>query len=639
MIDRLGSITCPHYHLVPKDLAANLVFRKKVLERASKDADFARAVWQMCADDILFYVNVFCWTYDPREKNSVIPFITYEFQDEAMLNIADCIEVGEDFVVSKSRAMGASWMGLTVFEWFWHFRSMQSFLLISRTEKYVDETENPKSLFWKIDFLHRYQPKWLLPTNRHLMSGDPSRKLCHLLNADNGSVIDGEATTGDAGRGDRRTAMFIDEHAAFDLNDGFRVLRASRDTTNCRGFNSTPQGANNAFYEIVHNSSARHIKLHWRDHPVYNLGMYTFGDEENRNVELLDDWKGSVRVQSKGDKVRLLNYPEEYPFVTTGRWKIRSPWFDNQCARCVTEMEIAQELEIDFLGSDFQFFDPETIELLRIRDAQSPLMRGKLTFDPESLVPGRFFDHPEGEILLWLSLAGGDKPSFERKFVIGVDVSAGTGASNSVASVVEIHTGEKVAVFRTPHMRPNTFAKNVIALARWFNQAFLIWDASGPTGKTFTQRVMAENYGFVYYRRYEKKIGRKLTDEPGYYLNPEAKTHLLENYRDSLGSGDFVNRSDQGLKECLQFVVQPGGLVVHSEAAASQDPSGAKKAHGDEVVADALACHGIAERDSMPSSKEKQGAPEGCLAWRREQQRLSEEPRNPNSELVGTGWD
>jgi len=64
---------------------------------------------------------------------------------------------------------------------------------------------------------------------------------------------------------------------------------------------------------------------------------------------------------------------------------------------------------------------------------------------------------------------------------------------------------------------------------------------------------------------------------------------VFENYRDALGSQTFINRSAPAYIECLQFIVKPGGLVEHSKAANSQDPSGAKSAHGDEVVADALA--------------------------------------------------
>jgi hypothetical protein len=571
---------------------------------------------------------------DPREKNPILPFITYPFQDEALLSMADCIQVGEDFVVPKSRAMGASWMGLTVFEWFWHFRDHQCFLLISRNEKYVDDSGNPKSLFWKIDFLHTFQPKWLLPTGRHFLDGDPNRRALHLGNADNGSVIDGESTTGDAGRGDKRTAMFIDEHAAFEINDGFRVLRATRATADCRGFNSTPQGAANAFYEVVHNTSARQLRLHWRFHPVYNRGLYS---TENGEIKLLDDFRGMVRVQRKGKEGREVMYPDDYPFVEHGRWTIRSPWFDNQCARCVSEMEIAQELEIDFLGSDYQFFDPETIAILIKKHATPPLFQGRLSFDPESLQPTRFIEDKNGPLSLWITLDNRDKIPADRKFVLGSDVSAGTGASNSVTSIVDPTTGEKVGVFRDPNIRPSRFADYSIALARFFNSAFMVWDASGPTGRTFTMRVMQKGYGNVYYRRYEKKIGKKITDEPGYYLNPEARTHVLEKYREALGDGYFINRSLTGLKECLQFVVQSGGLVVNSQALYSQDPSGARAAHGDEVIADAMASLGVSERDSMPRP-EKPEIPMGCLAWRMEQKRLLTQKKDPNKELVGAGW-
>jgi hypothetical protein len=330
-------------------------------------------------------------------------------------------------------------------------------------------------------------------------------------------------------------------------------------------------------------------------------------------------------------------YPDDYPFVEHGRWTIRSPWFDNQCARCVSEMEIAQELEIDFLGSDYQFFDPETIAILIKKHATPPLFQGRLSFDPESLQPTRFIEDKNGPLSLWITLDNRDKIPADRKFVLGSDVSAGTGASNSVTSIVDPTTGEKVGVFRDPNIRPSRFADYSIALARFFNSAFMVWDASGPTGRTFTMRVMQKGYGNVYYRRYEKKIGKKITDEPGYYLNPEARTHVLEKYREALGDGYFINRSLTGLKECLQFVVQSGGLVVNSQALYSQDPSGARAAHGDEVIADAMASLGVSERDSMPRP-EKPEIPMGCLAWRMEQKRLLTQKKDPNKELVGAGW-
>ncbi|MFH1741371.1 MAG: hypothetical protein ABIH23_20395 [bacterium] len=610
----LGAISTPHYGLVPKDFDANLQFRKELLQMAGTDLAAAVQIRTMCAEDLLFYINTFCWTYDPRARTkiTVTPFITYaEFQDDAIMNIADCVDSGEDFVMPKSRDMGASWMGLTVFEWFWHFRSNLSFLLISRNEDYVDKSGNPKALFWKIDFLHEHQPNWLLPSGRWLGMKDPNRRLLHIGNADNGSVIDGESTTGDAGRGDRRTAMFIDEHAAFELNDGFRVLRATRDTTKCRGFNSTPQGANNGFFEVCHNTSARLIRLHWSKHPEKNLGLYT---SENSELKLLDGFHGIVKVRSKCEEgTRDVQFPEHYPFKLDG--KLRSPWYDSEGARCVSNTEIAQELDIDFKGSDYQFFDPETIDILRKKYCTAPLLVGDLEYDPETLEPKRFTENPKGILFLWLPLDGTGRVATDRQFVVGSDISAGTGASNSASCVVDRGTGEKVGVLRSPHLRPNPFADISIALAFFFNRAFMVWDASGPTGNLFTKQVIRQGYGNIYYRRMEKKIGQDITDEPGYYLQPVAKQALLEDYREALGAHRYVNRSDEGMKECLQFIRLKDGTVEHAGAANAQDPNGARAAHGDEVIADALACLGMTERQSIDPPDEPE-MPLNCLAAR-----------------------
>ncbi len=623
----------PHYGMVPKSLDANLAWRREMLEMAGRDPSVAKTLWKMCSEDLLFYCNAFCFTFDPKTNPRIpkVPFITYGFQDEALETIQNCIIDGEDFAIPKSREMGASWMGVLVFEWFWHFQPDLSFLFISRTANYVDDSGNPKSLFWKADFLHKNQPRWLLPTYRHLGSKDPNRRLMHLGNFDNGSVIDGESTTGEAGRGDRRTAMFIDEHAAFEMSDGFRVLRATRDTTNCRGFNSTPQGANNAFYEVVHKTNARIIRLHWSEHPVKSQGLYTT-DAVTGRVKLLDDWKGAVRLRAKGHKRRdVVMYPEMYPFVLDGR--VRSPWYDAQCARCTTIQEIGQELDIDFLGSDYQFFDPETIKILKEKHCRTPMLVGDLEYDVDTCKPKRFTENPKGKMELWLTLDADGRIPEDRAFAMGADVSAGTGASNSVVAVVDRATGEKVGVWRDSNTRPNPFAKLTIALAEFFNRAFLCWDASGPTGETFTKRVIALGYGNVYYRRREKKVGRNLTDEPGYYLNPTAKTALFEDYRETLAEHRYINRSERGMDECLQFIRRQDGTIEHSAAINTQDPSGARTAHGDEVVADALAalCMSDQERVGKP---EEPDVPVGCLAWRREQKKL----QMVVNDGLGEGW-
>jgi len=446
-------------------------------------------------------------------------------------------------------------------------------------------------------------------------------------------VIDGESTTSDAGRGDRRTAMFIDEHAAFAFNDGFQVLKATRDTTDCRGFNSTPQGSNNGFFEVVHNTSARIIRLHWSSHQEKKRGLYN--TNKVGKVALLDEFSGMVKVRKKGDKEsRMVKFPEDYPFRLDG--KPRSPWYDIQCDRCANAMEVAQELDIDFLGSDYQFFDAEFINILRKKYCRKPMVRCDLEYDKETLEPKRFVINDQGLIELWFQPEGDEnRPPKDRKFIIGSDISAGTGASNSVTSIVDQKTREKIGVLRTPFIRPNGFAELTIALAKFLNGAKMIWDASGPTGKVFTDRVISSNYANIYYRHNEKKVTHKISDEPGYYLTPKAKLALLEDYRFDLSEHKFINRSDAGMAECLQFIRKTGESVEHSASANSQDPSGAKSAHGDEVIADALAALACREFRKKEIADEPK-IPEGCLAWRQQQKALAQ--AKLEQDTLGEGW-
>ena len=82
-----------------------------------------RNLWDACSRDILYWINTFVWTFDPRKPNPKIPFITYEYQDEAFLAMDEALPgaggefKGHDVIIEKSRDMGASWICLTLFAW------------------------------------------------------------------------------------------------------------------------------------------------------------------------------------------------------------------------------------------------------------------------------------------------------------------------------------------------------------------------------------------------------------------------------------------------------------------------------------------------------------------------------------------
>ena len=224
---------------VPKDMHANLRHRRNLFLAGRDNPKLAREIWLACKRDPLFYFQSFAWTYDPRlngEKR--VPFISYPFQDKVLKVLIDSIGK-EDVVIEKSRDMGATWMCLYVIEWRWHFYNSESYLLMSRKEDLVDKVADPKALMWKIDFIHKHLPAWLMPK--------VERSKLHFYNVDTNSTIDGESTTGETGKGDRRTAIMLDEFAS--VENGHRVLEATVDVTNTRWFVSTHNGIGTAFYD------------------------------------------------------------------------------------------------------------------------------------------------------------------------------------------------------------------------------------------------------------------------------------------------------------------------------------------------------------------------------------------------------
>lgn len=580
-----------------KTRAGNLAYRQRMLLECAASKAAAHREWIRCARDILYYINTYVYTYDPRLPGStVVPFITYDFQDVAVDELSMAIAEGRDTLIEKSRDMGASWMSITVLEHKWHFFDYQGIRAMSRTEDLVDKTDDPDALFWKVDFLLEHLPSWLAPRYKH--------NHLHFTNKDAHSTFDGMTTASDAGRGGRCGVLFIDEFAA--VQDDHAVLSSTRDTTKCRLINSTHQGAATAFYKLSKGKIPKLI-LHWSLHPVKQRGLYMTG--KDGSLRLLDkNFRGKVK-DIEGNE---FDFPFDYPFRLDG--KMRSPWYDNECDRAAHPMEIAQELDIDPFSSDFQYFLPEMISLIEKRDCRPPYLEGNLEYDEDTCKPIEFVEMPGGPLKLWVNLdAQGNVPE-DLETVLGIDISTGKGASNSAICVGNKRTGEKVAEYANPFMRPEEFAKYSMALARFFNYGYMIWDAGGP-GETFGPVVIEAHYGNIFYKRNELTLSHKTTDTPGFYTaNKSIKRRLIGNYRRALKDQTFIQRSVVANQECLSFIFTTRGSIDHSASINNIDPSGAGDNHGDRTTADALCHHGM--QVNKPDIKSDTHEPQNCYAAR-----------------------
>lgn len=266
--------------------------------------------WDICSKDILYWFNVFAWTYDPR-KNGMechLPFITYDFQDEYILSLLEAIRKGEDILVEKSRDMGASWCILGVMTWCWLFDDSFQGLVGSRKAEYVDDA-SIASLFGKVDYLLNRMPAWMLGD----FNPKKDRIQMKLRNPKNGNLIAGETANRDFSRAGRFTCVLLDEFAFWDW--GNSVWKATADSTRCRITISTSNGMGNKYHQLVRLidkglMAIKKIRLHWKLHPDKTEEWYRQECTRRTPVEVAQELDISYENSVKGRVYENFSYED-----------------------------------------------------------------------------------------------------------------------------------------------------------------------------------------------------------------------------------------------------------------------------------------------------------------------------------------
>lgn len=254
----------------------------------------AAALYAKCADGLeglLFWLNSFCWVYEPRSdrqtrhgsKRPHLPFITYDYQDEYLADIYHAITKGEDMLTEKSRDMGASWLVLSAFLWFWQFGDAgNDFLMGSRKEASVDKFGDKDTLFEKMRYQLKRQPGFLLPDGFNI---DRDAKYMNLTNPDTGSSIVGEANNKSFGSGGRRKAIAFDEFAKWEHTDE-AAWQSCSDVTDCKLAISSARGKQNHFYRLRSGKvgTIKNVRLHWKQHPHKDAEWYA-AEKKRRSPE------------------------------------------------------------------------------------------------------------------------------------------------------------------------------------------------------------------------------------------------------------------------------------------------------------------------------------------------------------------
>ncbi len=595
--------------IIPKRPIENLAWRGKLIKSAENDVDMQQYLFSACEKSILFWVNAFVWTYrqfiiDPTVHYPIpsppdqihVPFVTWvDLQDEAILAITLAITEGYDIGVKKCRETGASWMCLAVFHWFWLFRAESQLLELSRTEAYVDEPGNAKSLFWKHDYINQWLPPWMCPPD--VFRGSANRRKMHLANELNGSVLDGEATTANAASGDRRLAVLMDEFAK--VENGQAMRSATADVTPCRVINSTPCGAGTEYSKWLGSGQIKIIYLPFYKHPEKGLGRYIRKDE------------------------------------ASGMYEIRSPWLDNEEKRR-SPKEMAQEIFMDDLESGSTFFESNILEKHKLLFCRKPTSVLEIVFDEDvsndmikALLQRRTTDkikitHPKwAKLKLWTRLIQG-RLDQKYSYVLGIDLSEGKGASNSVIAIECVQTGEIVGEWADANTPPYEMARIAMAIALWVGGSnpnrmpVVIWEMNGPGydfGKLLVEKFC---YSYCYYMTKELVKDKTTEKKFGWHASTERKELMLSAVRRKMAHGGIIVHSETAIDEAMYYIRYPEGKI--GPAFLLEESAAARKTHGDRVIAFGLASL-AAESPTAGRKVHGPQAPEGSVAYRRAEKR------------------
>lgn len=233
-------------------------------------------LWTACqnkdspSEGCIFFIENFCWTYDPRSENKNLPVVLFDYQKDAIKYIIEHIDKGMNFLIEKSRDMGISWLMVYVFLWYWMFRDGTNLLMGSYKEKLVDDGVNQDALFGKIEFTLRNFPKWLLPRKFSLTK---HRTKLKLQNPENNNIISGDTMNAQFGRGARKTAIFYDELGFWETAK--ESWESGSQTTGCQIANSTPHGKN-YYWKLKMSGKQDVLTLHWRLHPLKDDTWYEY---------------------------------------------------------------------------------------------------------------------------------------------------------------------------------------------------------------------------------------------------------------------------------------------------------------------------------------------------------------------------
>jgi hypothetical protein len=597
---------------VPKDVIENIAFRKDLHGYLCTDSEAAVNYLANCFIDPVIFFNSSLWTFNSQIDQKHLPFILWPHQERGIRYIKKAIEKGTDVFFKKSRKQGATYINLGILLLYFLVSADERFLLGSRKENLVDDGSeirdgsvigSEETLFYKLLYMLNTMPKYLQPPPNALY-----KKNLFLQNLTNGAAFKGEATNLGFGKAFRARVALVDEAAQIEPKEASYIIENLADTAPTNIFNSTtgPWGGAHPYAKLMTEHRDKVVELSFYDNPEQGAGRYTSPEDGKiliKDVEYYQKKYPKVFDSIKSDVVYSIgDLPKCFTFIADGNISNfgcdRTAWLDEfERDKAITPRGKSQNLLMIESGSTDMFFQFGLLEKLRDK-TKKPYYQGDVgyTLDGNGYIYDTWFESGgQSSILSWWGvLTTAQRPFQGHNYVVGCDISKGTGTTNSVATVLNVNTNEIEGLLVTPYLPVIEFAEKVVALCEWVggnNPPLLIWEENAMPD--FFKRVDELGY-YNLFKRDKKNYGWRSTSGPNgtkvevmNYLDGALHEGLKEKPRfDPLKLYD-----EQTINEMECYVWFEGKIDI-GPAAAQTETSGAKASHGDRVIAVAVANYG-----------------------------------------------
>lgn len=464
--------------------------------------------YDRCRKDFAYFVDNYCLIQDRKTKRA-IPFKLWDGQKSVVPLILDSIYL----FVLKARQLGLTWLVAAYSLWRGIFNFHELIIVISAKEDLAIEFLD------RVKFMFDRLPDWMKPSVYKRTTTELTYAIENKDSAGNivleglNSTIKSIPSTPDAGQSKTISLLVLDESA---LNRYCSEIWSAAKPT-----------LEHADGQAIILSNPSKDKPGWgwsRD--IYTGSMR----DENEFKRVFLNWQC---VPGRGDD-----------FIEKQR---RAGLDDDDIIMQypTTEEEAISILGGSYFGKSLGKYKPYNGErgfLLTKND--------KPYFEPDKKGILEIWDHPEKE--------------WEHRYAIGSDVSEGLGDTSSVAYVYDRVNNHFVARMRSNRVDADEWAKMLINLGRYYNNAFIGPERNGA-GITTIIHLQNAKYVNLFYRMRPGNMKGTYITEYGWNETNENKQILADELRRHYR--DVFTRVPCGvlLDESSTFMRHDNGRLAHED--------------------------------------------------------------------------